>query len=111
MGLLLRQPSSLGVTIDGKPAHARIVLVANNDYQLDLFSVGERERIDEGRLHLYIAHGWLPRSWDEQSGETFTIDARAGRLHAAVDGEPEELETPLEFRIESTALRVLLPKD
>ena len=42
-------------------------------------------------------------------GETFTVDARAGRLQAAIDGEPEELETPLRFEIEPAALRVLLP--
>ena len=29
-------------------------------YQLELLSIGERERLDEGRLHLYVAHGWLP---------------------------------------------------
>jgi diacylglycerol kinase family enzyme len=109
LGLLLRRPGALGVTIDGQPAHARIVLVANNGYQLDLFSIGERDRVDEGNLHLYVAHGWLPRSWEEQTGETFTIDARAGRLRAAVDGEPEDLETPLEFAIEPGALRVLIP--
>jgi diacylglycerol kinase family enzyme len=109
LGLLLRRPGSLGVTIDGEPANARIVLVANNNYKLDLFSVGERDRLDEGLLHLYVAHGLLPRNWEEQSGPTFTIDARAGRLRAAVDGEPEELETPLNFEIEPAALRVLVP--
>jgi hypothetical protein len=30
-------------------------------------------------------------------------------LHAARDGEPAELETPLEFTIERQALRVLVP--
>ncbi len=109
LGLLLRRPGSLGVTIEGRPAHARVVLVANNDYELDLFSIGERDRVDEGNLHLYVAHGWLPRTWEEQSAETFTIDARAGRLRSAIDGEPEELETPLRFEIEPGALRVLVP--
>ena len=109
LGLLVRRPGPLGVTIDGEPAHARIVLVANNDYKLDVFSVGERERIDEGNLHLYVAHGWLPRNWEERTAETLTIDARAGRLPAGIDGEPEELETPLEFKVEPAALRVLLP--
>jgi diacylglycerol kinase family enzyme len=108
-GLFLRQPRSLAVTVDGRPAHARIVLVANNGYELELLSIGERDRIDEGNLHLYVAHGWLPGSWEEQSGETFTVDARAGLLRAAIDGEPEELETPLRFEIEPAALRVLLP--
>jgi diacylglycerol kinase family enzyme len=111
LGLLLRRPGSLGVTVDGRPAHARIVLVANNAYKVELLSLGERERLDEGALHLYVAHGFLPRDWEEQRGEAFTIDARAGRLAGAVDGEPEELETPLEFRVEPGALRVLLPQE
>ena len=109
LGLLLRRPGSLGVTIDGRAAHARVVLVANNHYKLELFSLGERDRLDEGALHLYVAHGWLPRTWEEETGTEFTVDARAGRLRAAIDGEPEELETPLRFEIEPQALRVLLP--
>ena len=34
----------------------------------------------------------------------------AASLRAAIDGEPVELETPLEFRIEPGALRVLVPR-
>src|SRR6186997_3024853 len=109
LALLARHPGSLGFVIDGRPAHARIVLVANNAYQLDVLSVGERERLDEGKLYLYVTHGLLPRNWEEQAGEAFTVDAKAGRLQAAIDGEPEELETPLEFKVEPAALRVLLP--
>ena len=107
---LLRHPGPLGVTIDGRPVEARVVLVANNHYNLDLFSVGERERLDEGLLHLNVAHGWLPRNWEEQTGERFAVDARAGRLLAAIDGEPEDLETPLRFEIQPRALRVLVPE-
>jgi diacylglycerol kinase family enzyme len=110
LGLLLRRPRGLGVIIDGRRVHARIVVVSNNRYELDLFSLGERERLDEGSLHCYMAHGWLPRTWEEQSGEQFVVDARAGRMRAAVDGEPEELETPLKFEIQPRALRVLLPQ-
>jgi diacylglycerol kinase family enzyme len=109
LGLLLRRPGRLGVTVDGTPVSGRVVLLANNHYNLQLFSLGERERLDEGKLHLYVARGWLPRTWEEQAGERFTVDARAGRLRAAVDGEPEELETPLHFEIEPRALAVLLP--
>jgi diacylglycerol kinase family enzyme len=48
--------------------------------------------------------------WEEREAERFTIDARLGRLHAAVDGEPELLDTPIEFRVEPEALRVLVPR-
>jgi diacylglycerol kinase family enzyme len=57
LGLLLRRPRGLGVSIDGRRVHARVVVVSNNRYELDLFSVGERERLDEGSLHCYVAHG------------------------------------------------------
>jgi diacylglycerol kinase family enzyme len=96
------------LTIDGRAISATVVLVANNAYELDLFSVGERKRLDEGHLHLYIAHEWRPRTWEERSGIEFTIEG-APRLQAAMDGEPAELEPPLRFSIEPRALRVLVP--
>jgi len=107
--LLARNRSTLGITVDGQPVETHVTLIANNDYQLDLFSPGERERLDEGRLYLYVAHGLLPGSWEERGGERFVIDSARGQLHAAKDGEPADLETPLEFTIERQALRVLLP--
>ena len=107
--LLVRQPGALGLKVDGAPVAARVLLVANNDYTLDLFSLGERDRLDEGRLHLYVAEGALPRNWEERAGERFQVDARAGWIRAAVDGEPDRLQTPLEFTIAPQALRVLVP--
>lgn len=106
----LRRRPGLWASIDGKPVRARVVLVANNAYELSLFSIGERKRLDEGRLYVYAAKGWLPSAWDERSGESFTIETRAGKLEAAVDGEPAKLETPLELSIEPGALRVLVPR-
>ena len=110
LGRLLRHPTGLGVTVEGRNVHARVVVVSNNRYSLETLSIGERERLDEGSLYLYIAHGWLPSTWEERPLRTFTVDARAGRLEAAIDGEPEVLETPLRFEVEPAALRVLLPK-
>jgi diacylglycerol kinase family enzyme len=97
-------------TIDGKPVRARLVLVANNDYSLELLSLGERGRIDEGLLHLYIPHGFRRITWEARSCTELEIGSPLGRLRAAVDGEPTELETPLRFRIEPGALRLLLPR-
>jgi diacylglycerol kinase family enzyme len=111
LGILLRRSGAraLGLTIEGRPVEARICLVANNHYELDLFSIGERERLDEGLLYLYLAAGRFPKAWEERTGGHFKVDARAARLRAAVDGEPEELETPLRFEIEPAGLRVLVP--
>ncbi|HEY7149405.1 MAG TPA: diacylglycerol kinase family protein [Gaiellaceae bacterium] len=110
LGMLLRSPRGLGVTVDGRPAHARVLVVSNNAYKLDVLELGERDRLDEGHLQLSIAHGWLPSTWEQTSATELTVDSRAGRLEAAVDGEPETLETPLRFRIEPRALRLLLPE-
>jgi diacylglycerol kinase family enzyme len=103
--ILLTHREPLGITIDGRPEDTRLVLVANNCYELELPTLGARDRLDEGRLYLYLLGG--PASG--KAGQRFEIDAKAGRLEAAIDGEPEILATPVEFRIEPRALRVLVP--
>ncbi len=107
--IALRHYSARGLLVDGEPVRARVVLVANNAYNLDLLSVGERERLDEGRLYLYVATGILEAHWDERSGERFEVSAGRASLRAAIDGEPARLQTPIEFSIEPRALRVLVP--
>jgi diacylglycerol kinase family enzyme len=108
--LVARNRHRLRVTIDGEPVAARVVLVANNDYEVSLFELGARPRLDEGALHVYTADGVLPRTWDERAGEAFTIDASERRLEGALDGEPIVLEPPVRFEIEPRALRVLVPE-
>jgi diacylglycerol kinase family enzyme len=100
--VLLTHRTPLGITIDGDPIESRIVLVANNAYGVDFPTVGRRERLDEGKLHLYIPGA-------ETVADRFAVDAAAGQLEAAIDGEPDVLRTPIEFRIEPRALRVLVP--
>jgi diacylglycerol kinase family enzyme len=100
--ILLTRREPLGITIDGDAVETRVVLVANNAYTIDFPTIGARERLDEGALHVYVPG-------DERVGEHFVVDSAKGRLEAAVDGEPDVLETPIEFRIEPRALRVLVP--
>jgi diacylglycerol kinase family enzyme len=100
---VLTHRAPLGITIDGEPVETRILLVANNAYRIDFPTIGAREQLDEGKLHLYIPGD------EERAGDRFVVDAGAGRLEAAVDGEPDVLRTPIEFRIEPGALRVLVP--
>ncbi len=106
----LRERPEVWASVDGEPVNARVLLVANNAYELNLFSIGARERLDEGRLHLYTAGGLLPSEWHERGGTRFELDAPAGRLRAAFDGEAAELETPVELAIEPAALRGLVPR-
>lgn len=109
IAIALRRRTPRGVTLDGEAIRARVILVSNNAYALDLLSLGERKRLDEGLLYLYAATGIMRSRWTERSGTRFGINASAGYLRAAVDGEPERLETPLDFRIDPRALRVLVP--
>jgi diacylglycerol kinase family enzyme len=103
--ILLTHRQPLGITIDGDAVESRLVLVANNAYAGELPSLGERERLDEGKLHLYTPGADPP----ERIGVRFVVAAGARRLEAAIDGEPDVLEAPVEFRVEPGALRVLVP--
>ena len=94
----------LHVTIDDAPVRARVVLVANNAYRLD----GKRDRLDEGALHCYVAHGLLRRSWDERVGTRFSISCTP---EIAIDGEAVHVESPIELAIEPRGLTVLVPPE
>jgi len=101
-----RHPEPL--TLNGERLEARIVLIANNAYELDVFDLGARGQLDGGSLHAYVAHDWLPRTWDDRRGDSFTVEG-VGGLRAAVDGEPVDLGSRAELRIEPGALRILVP--
>ena len=104
-----RDRHGLQAKVDERPVEARVIFVGNNAYELDVFNVGERERLDEGVLHLYTLEGWLPSAWSDSKGERFTVETQAATVEAAIDGEPVELDSPLRFEIRPRALRVLLP--
>jgi diacylglycerol kinase family enzyme len=109
--LLATHRDPVALTIDGAPFTAHLILVANNSYAPpSVFSLGERERLDEGTLVLYVAAGMLPRHWDARPGERFLVDCPHGSVHVAADGEPIELDTPLELRSDPLALRLRLPR-
>jgi diacylglycerol kinase family enzyme len=95
--------------VDGTALRASVVLVANNEYRLDLFSIGERERLDAGALAVYAARG-LRLEWTERTTEHVRIETRESSVRAAVDGEPVVLESPLELCVEPRALRLLVPR-
>jgi diacylglycerol kinase family enzyme len=121
---------SLEVEVEGRREHrsALVVLVANNAYAIrDMSDLGQREHLDEGRLHAYVIEavsrrallGLLGRAvggslggaegWSEWAAERFRLEASRDHLHAAVDGEPVILPAPLDFEVRSRGLRVLLP--
>ncbi len=104
-----RRRHRLHVRVNGEPLVARVLLIGNNRYELDLFTLGERARLDAGELHLWSAAGWLPHTWDEQVAASFTVELDSAHVRAAIDGEPGLLAPPLALESLPRALRVLLP--
>jgi diacylglycerol kinase family enzyme len=104
-----RHRHGLHARVNGEEVRARVLLIGNNRYDVDLFTLGVRERLDEGVLQLWAAAGWLPTSWEEQVGASFRMEVPGGSVRAAIDGEPVELDSPLELESVPQALRVLVP--
>ncbi len=105
-----RHRHHLHARVDGDELTARVLLVGNNRYELDLFTLGERALLDEGELHLWAAAGLLPNAWEERVGASFTIELGSRHVRVAIDGEPAELDVPLELTSLPGALRVRLPR-
>jgi diacylglycerol kinase family enzyme len=85
-----------------------VVLVSNNPYALDRpVAPGTRPRLDSGRLGVVVIDppGTPPplvRAW---TGTSVALDGPAP-VHAGIDGEAVDLETPLDIEIVPAALRV-----
>ena len=104
------------------------VFIGNNEYVMEGFNIGSRERLDGGRLSLYLTRrrsrarlfmlgvraliGRLKQAddFDALGAQTITIESRHARLHVATDGEVAVMEPPLEYRIRPRALRVIVPR-
>jgi diacylglycerol kinase family enzyme len=105
-----------------------LVFVGNNEYRMEAFRIGERDRIDRGHLSVYIVKrqgrsglvrlalqalvGRLRQARDFEALSTteFVIETRHARILVATDGEAEPMETPLRYRTRPRSLRVLVPR-
>jgi diacylglycerol kinase family enzyme len=104
-----RHRHRLHANVNGEALVARVLLIGNNRYDVDLFTLGERDRLDGGELQLWAAAGWLPRAWEDRVAATFHIELGSSSVRAAIDGEPVLLESPLELESLPGALRMRLP--
>lgn len=104
------------------------VFVGNNDYEMDIYNIGRRPRLDEGRLSIYLLRrsgrnglfllafrtlfGRLrqAKDFEEFHVPELTIDARRRTL-VAFDGEVGVMDSPLEYRIHRRKLNVLAPRE
>jgi diacylglycerol kinase family enzyme len=104
------------------------VFIGNNAYQIDGLHLGERARLDEGKLFVYLAPrlrahqlpmllvkaliGRARRSGDFEivpAAESWIGTAKIRRQRVALDGEVKPMNTPLHYRIRAKALRVVVP--
>lgn len=106
---------------------APFVFVGNNNYVLEGFDIGKRERLDAGLLNVYTTRrssaagllglalralfGGLRQADDftESAVRSLRVESRHRRLLVATDGELHAMDTPLEFRIRPRSLEVIVP--
>jgi YegS/Rv2252/BmrU family lipid kinase len=104
------------------------VFVGNNEYAMDSFNIGLRDRLDRGVLSIYITHrtsrlrlislalrAIFGRLRDDKdflalSSNEVKIETRHKRLRVAFDGEIDVMQPPLHYRIRTRALRVVVPE-
>lgn len=119
----------LQIEVDGVQHRRRtpLVFVGNNEYSMEGFYVGLRERLDCGVLSLYITHhgsrlglvllalrallGRLQQAKEFEAARVtrLRIESRHTRLLVATDGEVAAIDLPLEYRVRPGALRVIVP--
>jgi diacylglycerol kinase family enzyme len=105
------------------------VFVGNNDYDMDFFNIGRRQKLDEGKLSVYFLRrggrwglimlivrtifGRLRQAGDFEEIETeeITIETRKKRILVAFDGEISMMETPLNYKIRARELNVIVPAE
>jgi len=104
------------------------VFVGNNEYAMNAFSFGARNRFDSGLLYLYVAktstrlglfglalHGLVrdvaQTHFDRWFLPEFTIESRKKRLQVYLDGEVTFMRPPLRYRTRPLALPVILPAE
>ena len=110
------------------PIRTPLLFIGNNRYQVNLFGLGQRARLDEGELCLYAirAKSRLHLFWagvrgifgklDQQRDfiTAYVTEAEIGSdrptLTLSADGETVRMETPLRYRIRPKALKLIVPE-
>jgi diacylglycerol kinase family enzyme len=120
---------TIKVSVEGKEIvrTTPIVFIGNNEYVLDGVQIPSRERLTGAVLCLYIPHPtgrlkllWFsvralfgrPRTGDDFDALLVTecrIESWHRHLRISIDGEVMHLPTPLHFKVQPGALRIMVP--
>jgi len=115
--------------IDGRALRRKtpFVFVGNNIYEMDLYNIGTRMRLDEGKLCVYLLRksgrtgllllvlrsvfGGLRSSkyFESFNVTTVSVETRKRNTLVAMDGEVSTMDSPLEYKILPRKLRVIAP--
>lgn len=129
---VLRRSPFLNVRVTAENDERRfrtpMVFIGNNEYVMEGFNVGSRERLDAGVLSFYVVHragrwrllglamralfGRLHQAKDFESttAQAIDIETRHRRLYVSTDGEVTVMDTPLAYRIRPRRLRVIVAR-
>lgn len=112
-----------------EPVRSPFLFVGNNRYDLRLFQLGARKRLDRGELCVYFSNDSNRREiarmlWRSAFGKLsqdqdfrmihprrITVRSPRHRIRVAVDGEVRHLASPLRFESRPGALKVMVPKE
>ena len=104
------------------------VFIGNNNYDFDLFNLGSRDSLSQGKLFIYYSKckhricllsiaikalfGMLTNEKDFISKPVteVVIDSRKKRISVAADGELYEMNLPLKYKIIPKAVKLVVPK-
>ncbi|HMT08493.1 MAG TPA: diacylglycerol kinase family lipid kinase [Pyrinomonadaceae bacterium] len=120
----------IGLVVDGKFFIRKVpfLFVGNNRYEMDIYNIGRRPSLSDGKLSIYFLHrggrlGVLRmlfrtltgrikqwRDFEEVLTDSITIQTRRRYLNVAFDGEIAMMATPLKYSIIPDALTVIVPK-
>ena len=130
MGVARRHPMlDTVISVDGKTVRRRtpLVFIGNNEYRMSGLHVEARDRLDAGRLSVYLTLrpgrtalvrlAWdalwgrieSARDFEALSAHSARIATRHRRLPVATDGEVTLMDMPLDYRIRPRALEVVVP--
>ncbi|NML85404.1 diacylglycerol kinase family protein [Polaromonas sp.] len=106
-----------------------LIFIGNNEYRMEGFNIGLRERLDGGRLSLYVVQrtgrvgllvlavralmGQLRqvREFDMLLAKKILIKTHHKQIRVATDGEVTRMTTPLLYRICPATLKVIVPRN
>lgn len=130
---VLRHPRTFSAVlhVDGQELRRRtpFVFIGNNNYVIEGLHAGERSRLDEGVLAIYVLRPGSPwslvmlamramagrivrgRDLEELHATSLLVESHHAHADVARDGEVGPFDTPLSYRIRPRALQVIAPTE